>query len=119
MERRPFTIKEPPFSQRLMRALPFIGAWLVITPLMVITIGPHVPAWTVVLLVFSFFFLLIFLHIRSDMRRVTLPNLLASPCPQCGASPMKFDRSSMGDYAFICDRCQIEWALKEPPSHSQ
>lgn len=119
MERRPFTLKERPFRQRLVRALLFIVAWMVITPLIVITIGPHVSRWTTVFMVFGFFALLIILHIRSEMPRLELSTLLVSPCPQCGASPMKFDRGTTGDYVFTCEKCQIEWTFKNAPPPGQ
>jgi hypothetical protein len=119
MERRPFTLKERPFRQRLARALLFIVAWMVIGPLMVITLGPHIPVWTTLLLVFGFFVLLIILHIRSDMAWPDLPTLIASPCPQCGASPMKFDRGTIGDYVFTCEKCQIEWTFPNSTTRDQ
>jgi hypothetical protein len=119
MERRPFTIKEPPFSKRLVLAILFIIAWMGFTPLMVITIGPHVPVLILILLVFGFFALLIILHTRFSRARLDVPNLLVSPCPQCGATPMKFDRGSTGDYVFTCHQCQIEWTMPGAPPESQ
>jgi len=108
MKRRPFTINEPLTLRRFFKALLFVAAWLVLAPSLVIMLGPHVDVATLLFVEFTLMIALIVLHARSGPR-LTTQSLLQSPSPQCGKRPMRFDRSSKGDYAFICDRCQIEW----------
>jgi hypothetical protein len=109
MEQRPFKLKERPFGQKAVKALPFIVAWMIGAPLLAITAARFLPPLVTILLVFGFFILLIFLHVRSEVPSTEA--LLSSPCPECGAAPMKFDRGSTGDYVFTCTKCQIEWTL--------
>src|SRR5262245_26062657 len=101
MEHRPFTLPELPLRQRFMRALPYVVAWVVLAPLVAIVSIPHLGAWTA-LVEMAFLLLLVVLHSRSGL--ITTSQLLMSPCPECVKTPMRFDRSSQGDYAFLCDR---------------
>jgi hypothetical protein len=110
MKRRPFTLKEPPTLKRFLKTIPFVVAWLVLAPLIAMAVGPHVDSATLLFVEFAFMIVLIVVHVRTGPRLTTL-SLLQSPCPQCGKKPMRFDRSSEGDCAFICDRCQTEWTI--------
>jgi hypothetical protein len=106
MERRLFN-PEPGLSPRiLVKAFPFIICWLLAW--LVIAYETAGLVRIVLMLVSFIFFSALCLFI--DMRHGTA-ELRMSPCPTCGHSPMRFERSSKGDYVFICDKCQIEWKL--------
>jgi len=109
MERRPFIHKPRTTLKSLLRALPFVIGFLIT----LFVIGRETGGlMTMVLMLLSAIFFGL-LHFRTDPRFKPAA-LLRSPCPQCGHSPMRFERSLEGDYVFICDKCQIEWTLKTP-----
>lgn len=88
------------------RGLPFIIG-LIIT---LFIIGYATNGLTMVVLMIISPVVFGFLHLKRNARFEVLA-LRVAPCRQCGHSPMKFDRSSDGDYVFTCDNCQIEWTL--------
>lgn len=94
----------------LVRVLPIIVGFLVILFIIVL----ETNGLTKIVLMIAAFFVFFVLYM-SITHRITTLKLLNSPCPKCGRRPMRFDRSSKGDYAFICDNCQIEWTLNAPP----
>ena len=98
----------------LVRVLPIIVAFLVI--LFIIALET-VCLMKIVFMVASFF--VFFMLYGRLAHRITSLELLKSPCPKCGHSPMRFEPSSQGDYAFICDKCQIEWTMNAPPWRNQ
>ena len=107
MERRPFILKPRTTFKSLALALPFVIGFLIT----LFVIGRETGGMTtIVLMLFSAIFFGL-LHFRMDPR-FKPSALLMSPCPQCGQSPMRFDRSLEGDYVFTCDKCQIEWTLE-------
>jgi hypothetical protein len=110
MERRPFTIKELPVLKRFARGASFALGWLIT----LFVIGRETGGLTTILLMFVSFILFFAWYNLTDPRLKTSA-LLLSPCPQCGKSPMKYERSLEGDCVFICDQCQIEWTLNQSP----
>ena len=114
MERRPFTVKQRVTLKSVARVLPFIVGYLVV----LFIIGRETGGLTTIVLMIVSLFAFIALYLFMT-RRIRTLELLMSPCPKCGNSPMRFEPSSKGDYAFICDKCQIEWALDAPPWRQQ
>jgi hypothetical protein len=114
MERHPFTVRERMTLRSLVRVMLFVVGYLVI----LFVIGRETAGLTTIVLMFASFFAFFMLYILMTQRRRAL-ELLTSPCPKCGHGPMRFEPSSEGDYAFICDKCQIEWTLNVPPSRHQ
>lgn len=106
MERRPFTKKDRLSLKRFVRALPCVIGYLI----SLFFIGRNTGGIVTIILMFASAFAFFILYIRLT-HHITLSELVVSPCPKCGQSPMRFDRSSQGDYTFICDQCQIEWTL--------
>jgi hypothetical protein len=113
MERHPFTIKERLTFKKLARALPFVVGYLAI----LFIIGRETGGLMTIFLMIASFFVFFMLYIL--MTRRSASELRMSPCPKCGHSPMRFEPSSEGDYAFICDQCQVEWTLNAPPWRHQ
>jgi hypothetical protein len=106
MERNPFTVKERITFKSFVRVLPFVVSYLAI----LFIIGRETGGLLTIVLMIGSFFAFFILYILITRRSATL-ELRMSPCPKCGQSPMRFEPSSQGDYAFICDKCQIEWTL--------
>jgi hypothetical protein len=111
MERRPLIYKPSMSFKDFVRGLPFIIG-LMIT---LFIIGYGTSGLTMVALMFIALIVFAALHFRANTQFRILA-LLKTPCPQCGHSPMKYDRSLEGDCVFTCDKCQIEWTL---PSSGQ
>lgn len=110
MERQPFILKGRTTFKGFMRALPFIVGYLAILFIILFVIGPRVGGLLIFVLVIGS--LLVVSGLYSSMTRNSRRlELLMSPCPKCGLTPMRFEPGSKGDYAFICDKCQIEWTL--------
>jgi hypothetical protein len=114
MERQPFTVRERMTLRSLVRTLLFVVGYLVV----LFIIGRETGGLTTIVLMFASFFAFFMLYVFMNHRKRAL-ELLTSPCPKCGHSPMRFEPSSEGDCAFICDKCQIEWTLNAPPSPHQ
>ena len=109
MERHPFTVKERTSFKGLVRMLAFMVCYLAI----LFIIGRETGGLVTIVLMFVSFFALSALYLFIT-RRSTTSELRMSPCPKCGLGPMRFEPSSQGDYALICDKCQIEWTLDTP-----
>lgn len=108
MERRPFILKPRTTLTSLLRALPFVIGFLI----SLFIIGRETGGLTTIVLMTASAIFFGLLHLRMDPRFKPAA-LLASPCPQCGQSPMTFERSLEGDYVFTCTKCQIEWTLEQ------
>jgi hypothetical protein len=106
MERRPLNFKPRMTFKSFVRGLPFIIGLMIA----LFIIGYETRGLTMVALMFIALIVFALLHFRADTRFRIL-ELLMAPCPQCGHSPMKYERSLEGDYVFTCDNCQIEWTL--------
>jgi len=113
MERRPLTYKPGMSFKDFVRGLPFIIGLLIA----LFIIGYETSGLTMVALMIIALIVFAVLHFRANTQFRILA-LLMTPCPQCGQSPMKYDRSLEGDYVFICDKCQIEWTLPSSGQHS-
>jgi hypothetical protein len=110
MERHNLPQKTDVSLKGLMRVLPIIVGFLVILFSIVLEMNGLTRIVLTIASFFAFFVLYMFIS-----HRITTLKLLNSPCPKCGRRPMRFEQSSEGDYAFICDNCQIEWTLNAPP----
>ena len=106
MERRPIILKPRTTLKSVVRALPFVIGLLIT----LFVIGRETSGLTMVALMLISAIVFGLLHFRMDPR-LKPSALLQSPCPQCGQSPLRFERNLDGDYVFICDKCQIEWTL--------
>ena len=106
MERRALNFKPRMTIKSLVRGLPYIIG-LTITAFI---IGYETSGLTLVVLMLVALVVFGALCLRANWRSEVLA-LRMAPCPQCGQSPMKFDRSLEGDFVFTGDKCQIEWTL--------
>jgi hypothetical protein len=113
MERRPLIYKPGMSFKDFVRGLPFIIGLVVA----LFIIGYATSGLTMVVLMIIALIVFAVLHFRANTQH-RISALLVAPCPQCGHSPMKYDRSLEGDYAFSSDKCKIEWTLPSSGQHS-
>jgi hypothetical protein len=113
MERHPFIQKQRMTFRGLVTGLPFVLSYLVL----LFIIGRETGGLLTVFLMIAALVAVVVLYFFMT-NRSAVSELLMSPCPKCGNGPMRFEPGSEGDYAFICDRCQIEWTLKTPEHRS-